>query len=187
MKHFLAFVWEIFEIVVIAVVTVFIIRTFLIQPFLVRGASMEPNFLNGNYLLVDEMTYRFRSPERGEVIVFRYPGDPSTYYIKRIIGLPEEALIINDGKIKIINTAHPEGFWLEESYLVPGLKTSGDEKITLGLNQYFVLGDNRMFSFDSRSWGVLDGKNIIGIVRVRLWPLKEADLFNAPAYPVVEL
>ena len=182
MKYFLAFIWEIIEIVAIALVTVFLIRSFIVQPFLVRGASMEPNFLNSNYLLVDEVTYRFRSPERGEVIVFRYPNDPSTYYIKRIIGLPGETLVIESGKIEIINDARPEGFWLREDYLIPGTKTLGDEKIILGADQYFVLGDNRMFSFDSRSWGFLNGKNIIGVVRLRLWPLREIQAFAAPAY-----
>ncbi len=182
MKHFLSFIWEIAEIVVIALVTVFLIRTFVLQPFLVRGASMEPNFLNGDYLLIDEMTYRFRAPERGEVIVFRYPGDVSTYYIKRIIGLPSETLVIESGKVKIINNTNPEGFWLREDYLIPEIKTAGDERVVLDPNQYFVLGDNRIFSFDSRSWGTLNDKNIIGVVRLRLWPLKEIQTFAAPAY-----
>lgn len=182
MKHFLSFIWEIAEIVVIALVTVFLIRTFVLQPFLVRGASMEPNFFNSDYLLIDEMTYRFRAPERGEVIVFRYPGDVSTYYIKRIIGLPSETLVIESGKVKIINNANPEGFWLKEDYLIPEIKTAGDERVVLDPNQYFVLGDNRVFSFDSRSWGTLNGKNIIGVVRLRLWPLKEIQTFTAPAY-----
>src|SRR3990167_7518485 len=109
MKNFIASLLEVLEIALIAIVTVFIVRSFLLQPFLVNGASMEPNFSNGDYLLVDELTYRLRSPERGEVIVFRYPGDESTYYIKRIIGLPGERVVVSGGKITVFSASKTEG------------------------------------------------------------------------------
>ncbi len=182
MKFFLYSIWEIIEVVLIAVITVFVIRNFLVQPFLVSGASMEPNFSSGNYLLIDEISYRFREPQRGEVIVFRYPGDETTYYIKRIIGLPGERLALKDDKITIFNKDHPNGFILEESYLPSSIKTSGKEEITLKDNEYFVLGDNRYYSFDSRSWGTLQRAEIIGLVRLRLWPFNEVRAFQKPTY-----
>ncbi len=176
MKLFLLAFWEVAEVVLIAVVTVFAIRTFLMQPFLVSGASMEPNFSTGNYLLVDEVTYRLRTPERGEVIVFKYPNDPSVYYIKRIIALPGEHVVVRDGKIKIFNSQHPEGMALNESYLDNNLKTLGNIDAVLDTNDYFVMGDNRNFSYDSRSWGSLPKENII--VRLRVFPVGSAKAFN---------
>lgn len=167
----------------IAVVSVFIVRTFLVQPFLVSGDSMSPNFSNGDYLLVDELTYHFRDPARGEVVVFRYPGgDSSTYFIKRVIGLPGEDVRIAGGKVYIVNKESPNGFQIDESYLPIKTITSGDATYKLGPGQYFVLGDNRSYSFDSRSWGLLGGKEIVGIARLRLWPLDSFRAFAAPQY-----
>lgn len=182
MKSFLYSLWEIFEVVLVAVITVLIIRNFLIQPFLVSGASMEPNFSSGDYLLIDEVSYRFRQPERGEVVVFHYPADESTYYIKRIIGLPSERLIIDEGKIMIFNKEHPKGFAVEEDYLPIGTETSGGEEVILKNNEYFVLGDNRNYSFDSRSWGSLQKAEIVGLVRLRLWPFNEVMAVERPMY-----
>lgn len=164
--------------VLIAVVTVFAIRTFLMQPFLVSGASMEPNFDTGNYLLVDEITYRLRAPERGEVVVFKYPNDPSVYYIKRIIALPGDRIVLNNGEIKIFNDQYPEGFKLSEYYLDKNLKTMGNLDVVLDKNDYFVMGDNRSFSYDSRSWGPLPKDDIVGIVRLRLFPIESIKAFN---------
>ncbi len=182
MKSFLYSIWEIFEIVLVAVIAVFIIRNFLIQPFLVSGASMEPNFSSGDYLLIDEVSYRVRVPQRGEVIVFHYPKDESVYYIKRIIGLPGEKLVVKDGNITIFNSQYPEGFTLDENYLPLELKTSGQEEVTLKENEYFVLGDNRDYSFDSRSWGNLTNNEIVGLVRLRLWPFNKVMAVEKPAY-----
>lgn len=182
MRRFLASVLEILEISAIAVGSVFIIRTFLVQPFLVSGASMMPSFANGDYLLIDELTYRFRQPQRGEVVVFRYPNDESVYFIKRIVGLPNETVIIKDGKVIIRNQENPEGLVLKETYLSPGTFTAGNIEFKLKDDEYFVLGDNRSFSFDSRGWGVLKGKEIVGLVRLRLWPLYNFQAFAAPQY-----
>ncbi len=167
------------ETIAIAVVAVFLVRTFLAQPFLVSGSSMEPTFNNGNYLLVDELTYHLRAPERGEVIVFRYPKDPSTYFIKRIIGLPGETVSISDGQVTVTDQGHMEV--LKEPY-VAETGTFSNFTETLGPNNYFVMGDNRDFSFDSRSWGPVPSSDIIGLVRLRLWPLNEAMAFGAPNY-----
>lgn len=182
MKQFWLAFKEIAEVVVISLFTVYIIRTFLVQPFLVSGASMEPNFSNGNYLLIDELSYRFREPKRGEVIVFRYPGDEKTFYIKRLIGLPGERVVVKDGKILIYNNENPQGFMLAEDYIDQGIRTLGKSDVSLDANQFFVLGDNRYYSFDSRNWGTVSRDEIVGIARLRLLPVSEAQAFEAPMY-----
>lgn len=183
-KLFTSFL-EILEVVVVAFGAVYLIRFFLIQPFLVFGQSMEPNFKNGDYLLVDQITYRLREPQRGEVIVFRYPKDESTYFIKRVIGLPGDRVEIKNGKITVINDEYPDGLVLKEDYLPQGENTFsrfGEETFVLKEGEYFALGDNRQFSYDSREWGVLPARDIVGLVRLRLWPPKGLTVFAAPAY-----
>jgi signal peptidase I len=182
MRKFFASVLEVAEVIVIAIAAVFIIRTLLVQPFLVSGASMSPNFSNGDYVLVDELTYRLRPPERGEVVVFHDPQDYGTYFIKRVIGLPNETVKITSDTVTAYNTAHPNGLVLNESYLPPSTLTSGSETYVLSSSTYLMLGDNRPFSFDSRSWGPLPAKNIVGLVRIRLWPPTEITAFAAPKY-----
>ncbi|MEK7513232.1 MAG: signal peptidase I [Patescibacteria group bacterium] len=174
--------WSFFEIiqtVVIAVVAVFLVRTFVAQPFLVSGASMEPTFQNGNYLLIDELVYRFREPERGEVVVFKYPGDHRSFYIKRIIGLPGERVVVKNGTVAVDDGSGVQP--LGESYLM-GVRVTGETDVTLGEHEYFVMGDNRNFSYDSRNWGPLRRAEIVGMVRFRLWPVNEVMAFSAPAY-----
>ena len=183
MKKFLLFVWEIVKITAITLAIIVPVRYFLIQPFFVKGASMEPNFEDGQYLVVDEISYRLRAPERGEVIIFHYPLDPSQFYIKRIIGLPGETVEIFEGRIKIFNSQHALGFILDESgYLSGDVKTYGDTKVILGENDFFVLGDNRQFSYDSRRWGAVPADKITGKVWVRAWPLQTTEVFAAPQY-----
>lgn len=165
-------VWEIIRVVGLSLVIAFSIRYFIAQPFIVRGASMEPNFEDREYLVIDEVSFYLRAPERGEVIVFRYPRDPRQFFIKRVIGLPGERVETKDGRIKIFNEQFPEGFILEEPYLVPLARpTHPNLSVTLGQEEYFVMGDNRDFSSDSRVWGALDKKFITGRVVLRAWPL----------------
>ena len=185
MKFFFASLFEIVEIAAVAIITVVIVRTFLLQPFLVNGASMEPNFESGDYLLVDELTYRLRAPERGEVIVFRYPGDESTFYIKRIIGLPGEKVFLQKDGITIFNAAYPDGLKLNEPYLSDDLSGYGEKEWPLTKSQYFVMGDNRVHSFDSRNWGPLDQKELIGLVRLRLWPVGKISIFQEPSLRLI--
>ncbi len=178
-KFFWSFL-EILEVVAISVFAVFIIRTFLFQPFLVSGASMEPTFSNGNYILVDEVSYRFREPQRGEVIVFEPPVGGS-YFIKRIIGLPNEKVKIQDGEIIIFDPGGNK-ILLKESYIPADIKTFGDLEAVLKPDQYFVLGDNRNYSFDSRAWGFLAKDKIIGLVKLRIWPITSVMAFGTPNY-----
>jgi len=163
-RHGLDFIWEILKIVVISLAIIIPIRYFLIQPFFVKGASMEPTFLDGDYLIVDEISYRFEAPQRGEVIIFRYPLDPSQFFIKRVIGLPGEHVSVADGKVFINDKS------LDETKYLGGVNTAGNVEITLQNNEYFVLGDNRNASSDSRKWGEVDKKFIIGRAWLRAWP-----------------
>ncbi len=181
MKNFLSFIWEIVKIVVIALAIVIPIRYFLFQPFFVKGQSMEPNFENGDYLIVDEISYKLRSPQRGEVIVFKYPQNPSQRFIKRIIGLPGETVEIKNGKIEIFKNGQPQVL-NEENYISSFIYTSGDVQAVLGSNEYFVLGDNRDFSFDSRRFGSLPTENIIGRVIIRAWPFDSLSKIGVPSY-----
>lgn len=179
MKGLFAFALDTAKIMIVALLIVLPIRAFVFQPFLVRGASMEPNFHNGDYLIVDEVSYRFRDPERGEVIVFRFPNDPSQRYIKRVIGLPGETVEVKDGKV-IVNDGKAKV--LREEYLPKNLETSGQDQMSLGENEYFVMGDNRQFSSDSRSWGSLPEQYIIGRALLRVFPLKSFSAIAAPTY-----
>lgn len=178
MQRFWASSWEVLKTIAIAAIVVFGIRMFLFQPFLVSGASMDPNISQNNYLIIDELTYRFRAPMRGEVIVFRYPGDASTFYIKRIMGLPGEQVDIAGGALFI------NGKKIDESEYLKGTGTSGTVHVTLDSNHYFVMGDNRGNSYDSRAWGPLDKKYVVGRALFRLFPFNRISLFEEKNYAI---
>ena len=182
MKQFFSSVLELVEITAVAFAAVFLIRSYIVQPFLVSGSSMVPNFSDGDYLLVDEITYRFRAPERGEVVVFRYPKDESVYFIKRIIGLPGEKIVIRDKQVIVFNDSYKEGFVLDEKYLTNGIPFLGNAEFEVPSDSYFVLGDHRDQSFDSRSWGALSKNDIVGLAQFRLWPPASMKVFAAPSY-----
>jgi signal peptidase I len=182
-KSSLLFVWEISKVVIISLAIIVPVRYFLIQPFFVNGASMEPQFHDGEYLIVDELSYRLTDPERGEVIIFKYPKDPSQYYIKRIIGLPGEKIKINQEKITIFNSENPGGFILDESdYLLDGKERDFSMETKLSDGEYFVMGDNRHASSDSRTWGSLPENFIVGRAWIRAWPFDKIDIFEKPEY-----
>ena len=168
-------IFEVVKVVLISLAIILPVRMFLIQPFYVEGASMEPNFYDKEYLIINEITYRFNEPQRGEVIVFKYPKNPRQYYIKRIIGLPGETIEIRDGQVYINNEI------LEEEY-IKLLSSDNRKTVVLGDNEYFVLGDNRKNSSDSRLFGPLKEKYIIGKVWFRGWPLERISTFNLPEY-----
>ncbi len=177
----LLFVLEIVQIVVIAAAIIIPIRYFLVQPFYVRGASMEPTFLDREYLLIDEITYRFREPQRGDVVVFRYPRDPSEFFINRVIGLPGDTVDVANGKVIVTNDLHSGGVVLEEEYTsVPG--TTGTEHVTLNPDEYFLMGDNRPASMDSRSFGPVKREYVVGRVWLRGLPVDRFWVFEPPVY-----
>jgi len=181
MKKILSFIWEISKIVIIALLIVVPIRYFLFQPFFVKGQSMEPSFEDGDYLIIDEISYRFRVPQRGEVIVFKSPKNPSQRFIKRIIGLPDEVVEIKNGVVKIFKNDQLQVLD-EEKYLPSFIYTSGDIRVVVGDKEYFVLGDNRDFSLDSRRFGPIPVEKIIGRVLFRAWPFTAFAKFEAPNY-----
>ncbi len=160
---------EIFRFTLIALIIVIPIRLFVAQPFIVSGASMEETFQSGEYLIVDQVSYKLHQPNRGDVIVFRYPKDPSKFFIKRVIGLPGDTVKIEGSMVTIVNEANPDGFVLDEPY-IKSMRNQSDMTEVLGEREYFVMGDNRDQSSDSRVWGVLQEERIIGRAYVRLFP-----------------
>ncbi len=170
-KKFFDDAWDLIKFAIIALIIVIPIRMFVAQPFVVSGESMFPTFHDGEYLIVDEFSYITGEPKRGDVIVFRYPGDTKRFFIKRIVGMPNEEIIINNGKIKIINKENKDGFILDEPYVKEYFDTSSTFKTKD--NEYFVMGDNRNKSSDSRTWGMLPNKLIVGRAYLRLLPFNE--------------
>lgn len=163
--------FELGKIFLITAAIIIPVRYYIAQPFIVRGASMEPTYQDSEYLIVDELSYELRQPRRGEVIIFRYPKDTSQFFIKRIIGLPGETVELSHGRVTIVNKEHLDGFMLEEPYLSPPNRpTSPDMKIIIGDNEYVVFGDNRDYSSDSRVWGLLGRKFMVGRALFRAWP-----------------
>src|SRR3989344_436189 len=159
------------------------IRYYIIKPFVVQGQSMHPTFESSEYLIIDELSYRFAQPERGDIVVFRYPGDVSQFFIKRIIGLPGEQVKCTDGGIYIVNKEYPTGMVLDESYLSKTVKTECIQpSVVIPEESYFVMGDNRQASLDSRRFGTLERKYIIGKVLLRGWPFHRAGLISSPIY-----
>src|SRR3989338_7754807 len=183
MRAFFNFFGEVTKIVIVALLIVLPVRYFLVQPFFVRGESMEPNFLDQEYLLIDEISYRFSDPARGDVVVFHYPRNPSDYYIKRVIGLPGERLVGRDDKITVYSDAYPDGLVLDESAYLPASEGLGAFEVqVLGEGEYFMVGDNRSRSYDSRRWGPMDKKYIVGKVWLVVWPFPRAQAVTAPPY-----
>lgn len=184
-KRFFIFMWEILKVVAISLAIILPVRYYLIQPFYVKGASMEPNFHDHEYLIIDEISYRFREPQRGEIIVFRYPRHPQEYFIKRMIGLPGETVQIKNGQVLVYNESHPEGLVLNEKYLPADLETFSMTESTVELadDEYFVLGDNRGSSKDSRSFGPVNKSFLTGKVMFRGWPLDKITLFDKNTLP----
>ncbi len=167
-------VFDMVRFIVVCLVIVIPLRAFVAQPFIVRGASMDPTFADKNYLIVDQIEYRLHEPQRGDVVVFRFPSEPSRFLIKRIIGLPGETVVLNGTEVIIKNEEHPEGITLEEDYISQPLSTN--QETSLSETEYFVMGDNRPNSFDSRGWGPLDQEYIVGRPWVRLLPMSTIDL-----------
>ena len=179
-KKYLSIVWEFLKVIIIAAAIVLPIRYFLFQPFIVKGESMVPYLQSGDYLIIDEISYRFAGPGRGDIVVLKFPIDTTQRFIKRVIGLPGETVQINNGKITVLKDG--KSLELAESYLSHNLATDGNINITLGKDEYFVLGDNREFSYDSRRWGILPAKDIIGKAVFRVFPIQDMTLIKEPSY-----
>jgi len=181
--EFFSFIWETVKIVVLSLAIIVPIRYYLVQPFFVKGSSMVPNFHDKDYILVDKLSYRFDDFKRGDVIVFRYPKDPKDYFIKRVIGLPGETVQVKGNKVTIYNIDNPAGEILEEAYLADYQRTDGNKVWKLDDNEFFVLGDNRLQSSDSRSWDALNRSFIAGRAWIRLWPFNVITKIQRVTYP----
>lgn len=169
-------VWEFVRFAATVIIVVVGVRMFIAQPFVVSGTSMVPTFESRDYLIIDEISYRFQEPERGDVIVFHPPVDSTTYYVKRIIGVPGDTVTIRDSVVSITNAEHPDGVLLAEPYITKD--APGDNySVTVPEGQYFTMGDNRPASFDSRKWGLLPKEKIIGRVFLRLYPFSQIGVF----------
>jgi signal peptidase I len=177
------FVWDLIKILALALVIIVPFRMFIAEPFVVSGSSMLPNFHDSDYLIVDRISYRNEDPQRGDVIVLKFPKDNTQYFIKRIIGLPGEKVKLENGYVVIYNKENPQGLRLKESYLPTQGQTIGkSDTVTLGTDQYFVLGDNRTGSSDSRVWGILPRENIVGRTWLRILPAKSFGLIPHARY-----
>lgn len=171
------FFMEILKASLIALIIVVPIRFFIAQPYIVSGSSMDTTFGNGNYIIVDQLSYRFDSPKRGEVVIFKYPKDTSKFFIKRIIGIPGDTVKIKQGELTIFNKENPTGFKVDEVYVDSINRTTETLEMTLDEDQYFVLGDNRKASSDSRIWGELDEDLIVGRAFLRILPVTDIGFF----------
>ncbi len=194
MQPIKSFLKELVIVVAISLVIVLPIRFFIAQPFIVSGDSMDMTFANRQYLIVDQFTYKFVSePKRGEVVVFRVPEealalsnyalDKRMYFIKRIIGVPGDTVEVNGNDVTLYNTENPEGIKLKEEYvyidkMIPTRNVN--LKVTLKSDEYFVMGDNRNNSSDSRFWGPLKRSSITGRPIIRLFPFTKIGIF--PGY-----
>lgn len=183
-RQIFEFFIELIKVILISLAIIIPVRYFLIQPFYVKGASMEPNFHDHEYLIIDEFSYRFTKPQRGDIVVFRYPLDQSQYFIKRIIGFPGETIEIRDNSVYIYNESQTQGIQLEENYIPEAVFTNGSDRVVLGEDEYYVLGDNRDSSLDSRRFGPIEESDIIGKVWFRGWPFQKFSFFKSPMYNI---
>jgi signal peptidase I len=173
---------ELVQVILISAAIVIPLRTFLVQPFYVKGQSMEPNFYDHEYLFIDKLTYRRDDPKRGDIIVTRYPRDPSEFFIKRVIGLPGETVEVANGKVRIYNKEHENGFVLDEhTYLDQDYTPLTDTK-TLKEDEYYLMGDNRAASLDSRIFGPVKRSFLVGKVWVRAYPFDRWKRFDSITY-----
>jgi signal peptidase I len=176
------------ETIALAFIIFVLIDTFVMQPHIVKGNSMLPDFHTKERIFTESVSYRFYPPKRGDVVVFKYPYAPENEYIKRIVGLPGEEIRLNDGEVTIFNSQNPQGLLIKEPYLKNGTKTLGKKFLAdnttykIPNDTYFVLGDNREESSDSREWGTVPKNNLVGRVFIRYWPPSALSAINGVSY-----
>ena len=169
---------ELVKVAVLAGITIGAVRYFIFKPFIVHGASMAPNFSENEYLIIDEISYRFKEPARGDILVVHNPRRHGEFFLKRAIGMPGEHVVIKDGEV------HINGTKLQEDYLPSREFTPGEVDVQLGPEDYYVMGDNRDASYDSRMFGAVKEDGIVGKVLLRGWPFDKAQRFGSPEYNI---
>ena len=179
LKRIWLFFLDFVETIVIALAIFVVVYQFLFQPHQVKGSSMDDNFHDGEYLLTDKVSYRFNNPKMGDVIVFKAPQNEDFDYIKRIIGMPGDQIMIDNNVVYVNGSVLNESGYLDDSVVTrPGLFLKDGLPVTIPPNAYFVMGDNRTNSSDSRDWGFVPSVNIVGKAWVQYWPINEAGIID---------
>lgn len=181
-KKIINFFFDFLETTVVALSIFVVAYLFIVQPHEIKGNSMEPNFHNNEYILTDKISYRFSEPQRGDVIIFKAPMNPDVDYIKRIIGLPGDRLKVQNGSVYINGNKLDEPYLVDQTNLFPGYYLQEGVEITIPPEEYFAMGDNRPHSSDSREFGPIDVKTIIGKAFLRYWPITKFGLVPKVTY-----
>lgn len=182
LKKLGSFVLELLQVVVFAISIFLFVYLLILQPHKIKGASMEPNFHDGEYLLTDKVSYRLGEPTRGDVVVFKAPPTYKDEFIKRIIGLPGEEVKIENGSVFINGRELDEQYLPEGTRVVPGSFSTEGQTITVPTGSYYVLGDNRDHSLDSRNIGPIDRQYITGRAWFVYWPVSDVGTVKSPTY-----
>ncbi len=177
-----AFFLDILEVVVFAIAIFLFLYLLVLQPHKIKGQSMEPNFQDGEFLLTDKVTYRFSKPKRGDVIVFEAPGTNNEEFIKRIIGLPGDDVTVVNGKVSINEQLINEDYLPDTFTTEGGMFLKEGQTVTVPEDHYFVMGDNRIASSDSRTWGFVAKDKITGRAWIIYWPLPKLGVIDSVAY-----
>lgn len=181
-KKVVSFFFDFLETIVVALSIFVVVYLFLFQPHEIKGNSMEPNYHNDEYILTDKVSYRFREPDRGDVIIFRAPTNPDVDYIKRIIALPGEQVKIQNGQVYVNNQPLAEGYVEGTTPLLPASTMQEGVPIVVADGELFVMGDNRAHSSDSREFGPIDMKSVIGRAFLRYWPPQQFAILSQARY-----
>lgn len=182
LTHIFNFFMDFLETSVVALSIFVVIYLFLIQPHEIKGGSMEPTFHNNEYILTDKISYRFKEPQRGDVIIFKAPRNPDVDYIKRVIGLPKERIKILKGYVYINGEMLNEPYLVDKTIALPGNTIQEGVEITIPEGYYFVMGDNRPHSSDSREFGPIPNNLIIGHAILRYWPIGQMGIVPSMNY-----
>ena len=184
LKKIYGFLVDTIQSILVAAAIFLIIYMFLFRPFQVNGESMFPNFKNGEYVLTNLITLRFNKIHRGQVIVFKAPPDPTKDFIKRVIGLPGDTVMLQNGDVYL------NGQKLDQrAFLSSDVKTYGGsflkdgDSVTVPAGELFVMGDNRPYSSDSREWGFVPMGNVIGESMFIYWPPQDMSVIHDPLSP----
>ncbi len=181
-KRCVNFFLDFLETIVVALSIFVVVYLFLVQPHEVKGSSMEPNFHNNDYILTDKISLKLHAPERGNVVIFKSPNNPEVDYIKRVIGLPGEKVKVLNGYVYVNDKKLNEPYLADRTNLFPGSFVQEGIDITVPEEEYFVMGDNRPHSSDSREFGPIQGNSIIGKAFIRYWPITNIGLIKIYSY-----